>query len=63
MTDTPESVRKKQLEIWLSRPPGERLRQFLVDNDAFFEAINKLKKEREQEHHPDLPSVHPDLPE
>ncbi len=41
MTDTPEYVKKLQLELWLLKPPGERLRQFLVSNEqlhAFWKA-------------------------
>lgn len=44
MDDTPEHVKKIQLEIWLAKPPGERLRQFLVDNNDFFKAIEEAKK-------------------
>lgn len=45
MTDTPEHIRKLQLEIWLSKPPGERLLQFLKDNDELFKAFEKAKKQ------------------
>ena len=47
MTDTPEHIKKLQLENWLSKTPGERLYQFLKDNDAFYKAINKIKKDNE----------------
>jgi hypothetical protein len=36
MTDTPEHIKKIQLQIWLSKPPMERLRQFLEDNEALY---------------------------
>ncbi len=36
MTDTPQYIKDLQLKIWLSKPPGERLRQFLIDNDALY---------------------------
>ncbi|HZH96404.1 MAG TPA: hypothetical protein VEY06_10985 [Flavisolibacter sp.] len=34
MTDTPDHVKKIQLEIWLAKSPAERLRQFLIDNET-----------------------------
>ncbi len=34
MTDTPQHIKDLQLQIWLSKPPGERLRQFLIDNEV-----------------------------
>lgn len=36
MNDTPKHIRQLQLEIWLSKTPAERLRQFMEDNDALF---------------------------
>lgn len=36
MTDTPQHIKELQLKIWLSKPPGERLRQFMEDNTALF---------------------------
>lgn len=36
MTDTSKEIKDLQLKIWLSKPPGERLRQQLVDNDELF---------------------------
>lgn len=36
MTDTPTKIKDLQLKIWLSKPPMERLRQFLLDNDALY---------------------------
>ncbi|MCW3108932.1 MAG: hypothetical protein JWQ09_3438 [Segetibacter sp.] len=44
MTDTPRNIKDLQLKIWLSKPPMERLRQFLVDNDALFRFWNEAKK-------------------
>ena len=44
MTDTPQHVKDIQLKIWLAKPPGERLRQFLVDNDAFLSCLQKSKR-------------------
>lgn len=48
MTDTPDHIKKIQLEIWLAKPPMERLRQFLIDNDALF-AFWKSVKEQDGE--------------
>ena len=44
MTDTPENIKQLQLKIWLSKPPMERLRQFLVDNESLFQFWNEAKK-------------------
>lgn len=44
MKDTPKHIQKKQLEIWLSKTPGERLRQTIIDNDALFKFWNALKQ-------------------
>jgi hypothetical protein len=41
--DTPEHIKQLQLKIWLAKAPGERLRQFIVDNDTFFKMINAAK--------------------
>jgi hypothetical protein len=32
MTDTPQHIKELQLKIWLSKSPGERLRQTLESN-------------------------------
>jgi hypothetical protein len=45
MTDTPRHVQEIQLKIWLDKTPGERLFQFLTDNDAMYKAILKAKEE------------------
>jgi len=44
MEDTPQPIKDLQLKIWLSKPPMERLRQFLIDNTDYFKLINHLKK-------------------
>ncbi|MBC7888955.1 MAG: hypothetical protein H7Z13_13850 [Ferruginibacter sp.] len=49
MTDTPQHIQELQLKIWLSKSPGERLRQFLVDNDALYKAIVKAKEQMGKE--------------
>ena len=45
MTDTPKHIVELQLKIWLSKTPGERLRQFLTDNDAMYKALLKAKEQ------------------
>ena len=44
MEDTPQPVKNLQLRLWLEKKPGERLLQFLQDNDVMFKAIIKQKK-------------------
>ena len=51
MTDTPEHIKQLQLEIWLAKQPGERLRQFLVDNDALY-SFWKVTKEQMEKKYP-----------
>lgn len=43
MTDTPQHISDIQLKIWLSKTPGERLLQFLVNNDEMRKALKKAK--------------------
>lgn len=43
MTDTPQHIKDLQLNLWLSRTPGDRLFQFLIDNDAMYQALRKFK--------------------
>lgn len=43
MQDTPEHIKQLQLQIWLSKTPGERLKQFITDNEAFFKMVNAAK--------------------
>lgn len=44
MTDTPSHIHELQLKLWLSKPPGERLYQFLMDNDAMLKGLRQAKK-------------------
>lgn len=37
MIDTPQNIKELQLKIWLSKPPGERLKQFMEDNASLFQ--------------------------
>ncbi len=43
MTDTPQHIKDIQLQLWLRKTPGERLYQFLLDNDAMYQALRKFK--------------------
>ncbi len=52
MDDTPEHVKKIQLQIWLSKPPMERLRQFLTDNEALYMFWQNAKTERAKKTQP-----------
>ena len=36
MNDTPQHIKDLQLKIWLAKSPGERLRQYLLDNESLF---------------------------
>jgi hypothetical protein len=44
MKDTPQHIQDLQLKIWLSKPPMERLRQAILDNEAFFEWVKEGRK-------------------
>lgn len=44
MTDTPQYIYDLQLKIWLSKTPGERLLQFLKDNDDMRKALKEAKE-------------------
>lgn len=48
MNDTPDHIKELQLKIWLSKSPGERLYQFLVDNDKMYRAILAFKTSTKQ---------------
>ena len=45
MQDTPEHVKKIQLQIWLSKTPEERLLQAIKDNEAMFAFWKQAKAE------------------
>lgn len=36
MTDTPQFIKDIQLRIWLAKPPMERLKQMMEDNEELF---------------------------
>jgi hypothetical protein len=40
MNDTPQYIKELQLKIWLSKSPGERLKQFMEDNTSLFQFWN-----------------------
>ena len=44
MTEPPDHIKQLQLELWLSKTPGERLYQFLIDNDAMLKALEQTKE-------------------
>jgi len=44
MTDTPKHIKDLQLKLWLAKSPGERLYQFLIDNDTMFQGLIEAKK-------------------
>ncbi|ASU33462.1 hypothetical protein [Mucilaginibacter xinganensis] len=52
MNDTPEHVKQKQLEIWLSKPLQERLRLTLVMNDELYGFWNNAKKDSSKANRP-----------
>lgn len=44
MNDTPDHVKKIQLELWLAKPPEERIRLTLQMNDELYGLWNEVKK-------------------
>jgi hypothetical protein len=44
MNDTPQHIKGLQLKIWLSKSPGERLKQFMEDNASLFQFWKAAKK-------------------
>jgi hypothetical protein len=44
MNDTPQHIKELQLKIWLSKSPGERLKQFMEDNASVFQFWNAAQK-------------------
>lgn len=47
MKDTPEHIKALQLKIWLSKPPMERLKQMMADNDALMRFWSNTKGTKE----------------
>ncbi len=50
MTDTPDEIKDLQLRIWLSKTPAERLRQFMMDNEAlykFWDAVKPIESDKD----------------
>lgn len=43
MTDTPQHIRDMQLKLWMSKTPEERLYQFIIDNNAMYQALRDFK--------------------
>jgi hypothetical protein len=44
MNDTPQHIKSLQLKLWLSKTPGERLYQFLIDNNIMLNALREAKR-------------------
>ncbi|MEO5564877.1 MAG: hypothetical protein ABIR18_15630 [Chitinophagaceae bacterium] len=44
MTDTPDYIKELQLKLWLSKSPGERLYQFIIDNDVMLKGLIEAKR-------------------
>ena len=57
MTDTPTHVQEIQLQIWLAKSPGQRLLQFLTDNDALYKGILAAKNTIENQSQPDPKNI------
>jgi hypothetical protein len=45
MKDTPDHIKKMQLQIWLAKSPAERLLQAIRDNEALFVFWEQAKLE------------------
>lgn len=43
MTDTPQHIKELQLKLWMSKTPEERLYQFIIDNNAMYQALRDFK--------------------
>lgn len=50
MQDTPQHIKDLQLKIWLAKTPMERLRQFLIDNQAFFQLTTEVRRSLHEQH-------------
>ncbi len=61
MTDTPKHVQEIQLTLWLSKSPGERLVQFLTDNDALYNGILDAKKSIQNQSQTEPAIINPSL--
>jgi hypothetical protein len=46
MNDTPEHIKQIQLKLWLSKPSGERLLQFIQDNELMLKALKEVKEKK-----------------
>jgi hypothetical protein len=44
MTDTPEYIKSLQVKMWLAKPPEERLLQFIMENDAWWKALQETNE-------------------
>lgn len=58
MTDTPDHIKQLQLKIWLSKSPGERLRQMMEDNTALHSFWRTAKEQKgKASSHPSQPNT------
>ncbi|MFT3705883.1 MAG: hypothetical protein QM802_26190 [Agriterribacter sp.] len=55
MTDTPDHIKALQLKIWLSKSPAERLKQFMIDNDALMQFLKTAKDQLKEVERPVKP--------
>jgi hypothetical protein len=53
MDDTPDFVKKIQLDIWLAKPVEERLLLTLQMNDELFSFWREMKKSMAEKYPPD----------
>jgi hypothetical protein len=53
MTDTPQNIKAIQLKIWLSKPPMERLRQMMIDNEAMMHFWSTTRRTNNNNESPD----------
>nr|MBK9652556.1 hypothetical protein [Bacteroidota bacterium] len=45
MDDTPQYIKDKQLEIWLSKTISQRVEQCIIDNEALYLASIHMQKQ------------------
>lgn len=52
MNDTPDHIKKLQLDIWLSKSPMERLKQMMEDNAALYQFWRVLQENNKSQAKP-----------
>lgn len=53
MKDTPKHIEELQLKIWLSKPPMERLKQMMLDNEALMQFWSTARRTNKNISNPD----------